>query len=196
MVYDTERCYSGFNAYLLPNLVTVEGLTDNLDRNGYVVIPGARPITVLWQNDNWRGTQPLMTTSNSSYAKDLSSVMTAYERSDEDTDGPFQVGVLAYQNKMHNLNSTFSYILFLNAGTISDTALGQTAFLNKDYFMAALNFMSEDSEAVSIASKDLTTENLVITGAVKRVLYFLLIYIIPGVILVGGILVWSRRRHK
>lgn len=196
MVYDNERCFAGTNFYLMPNVSTVEGLTDNLDTKSYVIIPGARPITTLWEQDNWRGTQVLMSTSNNSYAKDLSSETTSYEQSDTDETGPFNVGVLSYQNSMHNLSSTYSYALFLNAGFLSDSTLDNTAFLNKDYVLAALNFMTDDSEAVSIASKDLTSTTLAVPGSAKSVLFYLLILIIPGVCLVGGIAVWARRRHK
>lgn len=196
MVYDNERCFAGTNFYLMPNVSTVEGLTDNLDTKSYVIIPGARPITTLWEQDNWRGTQVLMSTSNNSYAKDLSSETTSYEQSDTDETGPFNVGVLSYQNSMHNLNSTYSYALFLNAGFLSDSTLDNTAFLNKDYVLAALNFMTDDTEAVSIASKDLTSTTLAVPGSAKSVLFYLLILIIPGVCLVGGIAVWARRRHK
>lgn len=196
MVYDNERCFAGTNFYLMPNVSTVEGLTDNLDTKSYVIIPGARPITTLWEQDNWRGTQVLMSTSNNSYAKDLSSETTNYEQSDTDETGPFNVGVLSYQNSMHNLNSTYSYALFLNAGFLSDSTLDNTAFLNKDYVLAALNFMTDDSEAVSIASKDLTSTTLAVPGSAKSVLFYLLILIIPGVCLVSGIAVWARRRHK
>ncbi len=196
MVYDTERCYAGWNAYILPNMTTVEGLTDNLDNKSYTIIPGARPITTLWDQDNWRGTQVLMTTSDSAYAKDLSTESTGYEKSDDDETGPFNVGVLAYQTQMHNLDSTYSYVLFLNAGFVSDSALSNTSFLNKDYFLSALNFMSDDSEAVDIASKDLTSDSLVVPGSAKNVLYYLLIFIIPGLCLIGGVVVWARRRHK
>lgn len=196
MVYDNERCFAGTNFYLMPNVNTVEGLTDNLDTKSYVIIPGARPITTLWEQDNWRGTQVLMSTSNNSYAKDLSSETTSYEQSDTDETGPFNVGVLSYQNSMHNLSSTYSYALFLNAGFLSDSTLDNTAFLNKDYVLAALNFMTDDSEAVSIASKDLTSTTLAVPGSAKSVLFYLLILIIPGVCLVGGIAVWARRRHK
>ncbi len=196
MVYDNERCFAGTNFYLMPNVNTVEGLTDNLDTKSYVIIPGARPITTLWEQDNWRGTQVLMSTSNNSYAKDLSSETTSYEQSDSDETGPFNVGVLSYQNSMHNLNSTYSYALFLNAGFLSDSTLDNTAFLNKDYVLAALNFMTDDTEAVSIASKDLTSTTLAVPVSAKSVLFYLLILIIPGVCLVGGIAVWARRRHK
>ncbi len=196
MVYDNERCFAGTNFYLMPNINTVEGLTDNLDTKSYVIIPGARPITTLWEQDNWRGTQVLMSTSNNSYAKDLSSETTSYEQSDTDETGPFNVGVLSYQNSMHNLSSTYSYALFLNAGFLSDSTLDNTAFLNKDYVLSALNFMTDDTEAVSIASKDLTSTTLAVPGSAKSVLFYLLILIIPGVCLVGGIAVWARRRHK
>ena len=97
---------------------------------------------------------------------------------------------------MHNLDSTYSYVLFLNAGFVSDSTLGGDSFLNKDYFLSALNFMSDDSESVVIASKDLTSANLVVPGSAKTVLYYLLIFIIPGVCLICGIIVWARRRHK
>lgn len=196
LVCDTERCYASYNAYLLPNLVTLEGLTDNLDSSGFTILPGARPIDVLWENDNWKGTQVLMTSSDTAYAKDLSGENISYEQTEDDAKGPFNLGVLAYQTKMHNLDSTRSDILFLNAGFLSNSALGDRSFMNKDYFLAALNFMSDDSETVSIESKDLTSERLVVTGAARRVLYYLLIFIIPGVCLIGGVLVWVRRRHK
>lgn len=195
MVYDTERCYAGYNAYILPNIETLKGLTDNLEKKN-AIVPGARSIDILWQADNWRSTQALMTTSNSAYAKDFSKEATEYEKTDEDETGPFNLGVMALQTEMHNLDSTHSFILFLNAGFVSDSTLGSTSFLNRDYFLAALNFMSDDSETVSIESKDLTSANLVVTGAAKSILYYLLIIIIPGVCLLGGVFVWVRRRHK
>ncbi len=197
LVYDTERCYASFNAYILPNITTVEGLTDNLDtKSSYCIIPGARPIRTLWSEDGWRGTQVLMTTSNNSYSKALSSETTAYEQTDEDETGPFNVGVLAYQSSMHNLDATYSYMLFLNAGFVSDSTLESSTWQNKDYFMAAMNFMSDDSESVIIESKDLTSSTLTVTGAAKNVLFYLLILIIPGACLLAGIVVWAKRRHK
>ncbi len=196
LVYDTERCYAGYNAYLLPNLTSVDGITDNISSSGYTIIAGARPITTLWDTDNWRGTQVLLTTSNSAYAKDLSTESTGVEQTSDDTTGPFNLGVLAYQTEMHNLNSTYSYIVFLNAGFVSDSVLENTSFLNKSYFLAVLNFLSDDSETVVIESKDLTSENLVVPGSAKTVLYYLLIFIIPGACLVFGVAVWARRRHK
>ncbi len=196
MVYDTERCFAGYNAYILPELNTVEGITDNLPKNSYAVIPGARSIDVLWDSDNWRGNQVLMSTSSTAYAKELTNETTAMEQTSEDATGPFNVGVLSYQNSMHNLDSTYSYILFLNAGFVADSALDSTSFLNKDYFMAVMNFMSDDSESVIIESKDLTSTQLVVPGSAKRVIYYLLIFIIPGVCLVSGVTVWARRRHK
>ena len=56
--------------------------------------------------------------------------------------------------------------------------------------------MSDDTEAVSIASKDLTSSTLAVPGSAKSVLFYLLILIIPGVCLIAGITVWAKRRHK
>ena len=196
MVYDTERCFAGYNAYILPVIETLEGVTDNLDSKSYSIIPGARSIDILWNQDNWRGTQALMTTSSTAYAKDLAVESSSYDQTADDETGVFNVGVLAYQTEMHNLNSTYSYIVFLNAGFVSDSALGNTSFQNKDYFMSLVNFMGDNSETVVIESKDLTSATLAIPGSVKSMLYYVLIFIIPGACLVGGVVVWARRRHK
>ena len=196
MIYDTAQCFAGYPAYILPSLETVDGITDNIDKKGYSIIPAARPITTLWANDNWRGTQVLMTTSSTAYAKDLAVESDAMEQTDDDITGPFNVGVLAYQDSVHNLDSTYSYILFLNAGFVSDSTLENSSFLNRDYFKAVLNFMSDDSETIEIESKDLTSTTLVVPGAAKTVIFYLLIIVIPGACLVLGIVVWARRRHK
>ena len=195
IVYDPALCFAGNPMAILPQVETVENLTDNLSRDSSVVVVNPRPVSVLWANDNWKGTQPLLTTSSAAYAKDTGSVTNAYEQSAEDVTGPFNVGVLSYQSKMHNLNATMSYVLFLNAGFISDTTLGNGSFMNQDYMLAALNFMSDDSEAVVINSKNLESAALVITGSTRRVLFYTLIAI-PFVILLAGIVVWVRRRHK
>lgn len=196
LIVDNERCYAGYPMYLLPNINTVEGITNNLNPKSYAIVPGARPVKTLWSEDNWRGTQVLLTTSNNAYAKDLTEASSQIEQDENDANGPFNVGVLSYQAEMHNLNSTYSYILFLNAGFVSDTTLESSTFLNKDYFLAALNFMSDDSEAVVIDSKDLTATELVVPGSAKRVLFYLLILMIPCVCLGLGIGVWAKRRHK
>ena len=196
MVYDTERCFAGYNAYILPELQTMEGITDNLSNNSYCIIPGARSIDVLWDQDNWRGVYPLMTTSATAYAKDLTVESSSYDQTDDDETGVFNVGVLAAQTEMHNLNSTHSFIVFLNAGFLSDSALGNTSFQNKDYFMNTLNFMGDNSETVVIESKDLTSAALAVPGSVKSMLYYVLIFIIPGACLAGGVVVWARRKHK
>ena len=56
--------------------------------------------------------------------------------------------------------------------------------------------MSDDSESVSIESEDISTTTLTVPGSARRVIFYLLIVLIPCACLATGIIVWARRRHK
>jgi hypothetical protein len=120
----------------------------------------------------------------------------AIEMSEEDVSGPFNVMVMAYQSNVDtSLNQTNSYVLFTNAGFLSDSTLGEDAFLNSKYLLTVMNFVSEDEDAIIIDDKDYTTDTLVLAGWQKSVLFWLLLIIIPVGSLAAGFIVWARRRH-
>jgi ABC-type uncharacterized transport system involved in gliding motility auxiliary subunit len=196
LIFDPSQCLSGYINYLLPSITTVDGLTDSLSTSMRAVIAGARPINTLFETNSWRGTQVLMTTSSSAYAKSMEQEIDAIEMSEEDVSGPFNVMVMAYQSNVDtSLNQTNSYVLFTNAGFLSDSTLGEDAFLNSKYLLTVMNFVSEDEDAIIIDDKDYTTDTLVLAGWQKSVLFWLLLIIIPVGSLAAGFIVWARRRH-
>jgi len=196
MILDTARCLSGYPMYVVPNLASLEGLTDSLNlRTGYVTIPGARPISLLFSESGWRLTTALMTTSNTAYAKDSNRAVSTYDKESEDLTGPFNVSVLASETHVDNTEYTYSYALFLNAGMITDSVLEIDNMLNAKYITAALSFMTDETDAVIIAAKEYSSTTLSILGSQVTVLFWILCIIIPFGILVLGMIIWLRRRH-
>ena len=196
IIFDSSRSLAGYSYYLLPNITSVDGLTDDLSSSMYVVIPNARPINTLFESSGWRGTQVLMTTSDNSYGKSLSDTIDSYEQTDDDTDGPFNVMILAYQSDVDtDLDVDNSYVLFTNASFLSDSTLGSDSFLNSTYLLTVLNFISEDEDAIIIDDKEYSDTTLTVTGTQTAVLFWVLIIIIPIGTLAIGMFVWMKRRH-
>lgn len=196
MIFDTTRCLSGYPMYVVPNLASLEGLTDNLNlRTGYVTIPGARPIDILFSESGWRLTTPLMTTSSTAYAKSAGKAVTTYDREADDEVGEFNVAVMASETHTDNLDYTYSYAMFINAGMITDSVLDIDNMLNSKYITAAVGFMTEDSEAVVVEAKEYSSTTLSVLGSQVTILFWILCIIIPFGILALGMIIWLRRRH-
>ena len=62
--------------------------------------------------------------------------------------------------------------------------------------MQLLNIVTERSDVISIAPKELGGSELGITQFQATLISSILIYILPLAIVVAGLVVWIRRRHK
>ncbi len=197
IVLDAYQCLGGYPTYLLPNITQVEDLTENLP-GGYCIVPSGRSIDLAYANDDWRSTQALMVSSNRAYSKSLASQLdsTSIGQTAEDPVGPFNLMVLTSEVSYDsNLNTHASYVLFANAGFIDDTTLGSDTFLNSKYFVALMNKINGDEDGVIIEPREYSSTGMTIAGWQTRVLFWLLVIIIPLGTLAMGIVVWLRRRH-
>lgn len=197
MIMDTEQCLAGYPMYVVPTLQTVEGITDQIRTSAkYATIPGAMPITAVFSQDSWKSTTPLMTTSYSSYAKEIvGDTILSYDKSDGDSVGPFNVAILATEAHVDNLDYSYSQILFCNAGMIADSVLSYENMLNSQYTAAVVSAMTQETDAVVIEAKNYESTTLSLLGTQVVTLFWLLIIIIPFGILAIGLVIWLRRRH-
>jgi ABC-type uncharacterized transport system involved in gliding motility auxiliary subunit len=78
---------------------------------------------------------------------------------------------------------------------VSDSVLELENFLNSKYIVAALNYVTDDSEAVVIDAINYESTTLSILGSQMTAIFWIMVIIIPLAILVLGIVVWVRRRH-
>lgn len=66
---------------------------------------------------------------------------------------------------------------------------------NGDLFTAAVNWLAEDQELIAIRPKEGSSSPLLLTAGQQRVVFWLPVVILPGVISAYGLHVWRRRRR-
>jgi ABC-type uncharacterized transport system involved in gliding motility auxiliary subunit len=182
---------------LAPTMQSSEMTKDLASANEYVIMPGARAITPLYQTQGWRTVTPLFVTSSASYGKQLKAGQTVSSLTKEpgDVNGPFFVGVLTEQNKVENLTNNYSRIFFGSLGMAADETLKIDAFLNSRFFVRAINYMNESADAIVVEPKYYTSTQLNILGDQAQVVFWLLVIIIPAGTLIFGFFMWARRRN-
>ena len=197
VVFDSSQSLSGYPMYVVPNIASVTGITDNLNtRNQFALVVGGKAIELTNTQTSGDYVTVLMSSSATSYAKNTNDVAYGYDKADGDAEGPFNLAVMteryAYDK---NLNTTRSSVLFVNAGMITDSVLSAANFLNASYLTAALNFINDYTDAVIIPDKNFQSTTLNILTWQVVVVFWVVVIAIPLAILAIGVIVWARRRH-
>ena len=78
---------------------------------------------------------------------------------------------------------------------ISDSVLKASNYLNGQFLEHLLDYISEYSDGVVIPDKDFESKNLNILSWQSRLVLYVVVIAIPLLILLAGILIWSKRRH-
>lgn len=197
VIFDSRQSHSGFPSYVIPEIKIFEGITGNLQyKNHYAMIPGALSIELTQTQASTITVTVLMTSSETSYAKPVDQATMGYDQKETDAVGPFNMTVLSERLVADkNLNYIRSSILFCNVGMITESVLETSAFLNRDYLGACLNYISEYSEGIVIPDKNFESTVLTIRSWQANLIFWVFLIGIPALIIVLSIIVWVRRRH-
>lgn len=159
-----------------------------------LVTPNAKSIKLSSDFDNGdRTVDALMESRDTSYAKVLTdeTEYDSYNKTDTDTDGPFTLAALAE----YTGNDKGGQIFVCSAGIMmSDDLMGASSLMNHTFLSNTLSCMQPEIEMISIPSKNLSSEPLVMSTTAQWVV-FLLLALIPLVIFIMGIVVFIRRRR-
>lgn len=179
--------------YLLPDVSSAEAVSDFSSQGYFVLAPYAQGIRQL---DNVRDTltiESLLTTSDEAYSKtDLNTE--TLEKTDEDIDGPFDIGV-SITEKVDDDKTT--QIVYYSTANLMDSQINQmVAGGNEQMITESLNWMCSTDEAstISIPSKSLEVSYLTVTAYDAAYWKICVMGLIPGVFLVVGFIVWLKRR--
>lgn len=179
--------------YLLPDVGSAEAVSDFSSQGYFVLAPYAQGIRQL---DNVRDTltiESLLTTSDEAYSKtDLNTE--TLEKTDEDIDGPFDIGV-SITEKVDDDKTT--QIVYYSTANLMDSQINQmVAGGNEQMITESLNWMCSTDEAstISIPSKSLEVSYLTVTAYDAAYWKICVMGLIPGVFLVVGFVVWLKRR--
>ena len=197
-VLDNYQSISNMPFYVVPTITNIKNVTDRLNtKNYYALVPGCMPIELTSTETSNHNLAVLMSSSRRSYSKDLNEITLGYDYDEaNDPSGPFNMCVISeYLATDKNMNYTRGDILFCSAGMISDTVLQASNYLNGQFVEHVLDYISEYSDGVVIPDKTFESKMLNILSWQSRLVLYVVVIAMPLLILLAGILIWSKRRH-
>jgi len=172
--------------YLIPTMNSHAIVDPIISASLPILFPVGQPIRQLAVKKASLKIEPLLTTSDKSWGKkDINSTTT--EKEAGDIDGPFDVAVAITDTQGE---SSAKIVVFSSSGFVNVAGGG-----NIDLFMNSMNWVQDLKDNISVTPKDLTTQALEITQAQILGFSALVVIVIPGIVLIAGVVVWLKRRH-
>ena len=135
------------------------------------------------------GVETLAWTGRSSWAEtDLSALRRGSVGFDKERDRPGPISVATVSTKGDS-----RLVVFGDSDFISNTYLGLSG--NKDLFLNTINWLTEEKDLIAIPPKEIKGTPLILTKNQAKIIFWLPVVIIPGLIFVFGIVVYSRRKR-
>jgi ABC-2 type transport system permease protein len=188
IVFETDRNNYAYYPYmLLPNLGDSDITSPLSEENYYVVMPIAQALDVSASSTS---VTSLLTTSDDAFDKTAGYNFQTYDKEDEDTDGPFAVGVSI------DCDNDGQIVWFSSSSFLEDEINSYSSGANVNLAMNAISSMVGEREALAIRSKSLDYNYLTISDSTSSLLKVLMIGVFPLAYLGVGIVVVVNRRRK
>lgn len=171
----------------------------NYDSNTMVLTPYSLTMEVLFDEANSVTAESILDSSASSYSKDISGETenTTFAKESGDAEGPFSLATYSCLSEWKdNASHTGKVVCFGTSGVASDAMMNYSSLYNKNFITACIDKLCPETDAISVETTDLTNSSMAITTNQATAILILLVLVIPCVILVLGLIVWIRRRHK
>lgn len=185
-----KNYYYGRNPfYLLPD-ITYDSITSGAYNSGsYVFVPEAQGL-IIKENEDTEVTE-LLTSSTNSYVRDDLTSSDSYDKQAGDADGPFAVGVKCVKAVGEESSTAIVYSSKLMFTEGADSMVAGT---NSKLFTGSLGSLVTHAGSVSIPVKSYEISYLVLTENNIILISLLTVIVIPFAFLIGGFIVWFRRR--
>lgn len=190
------------NQFVIGNYINTEEdnyYDDNVSDTSLPVLSYySRPIELLFDQKDNRLTYPLVTTDDTAfvYTEDMQS---EFENGTFDSEtGSYTTMAVARKYVFNSDNeAVYSSVLAVGSSYMLDSSItGATYYNNGDYFISALNTLTGKTSGISIVAKDLTSTTFDMDQATYNTCFIVFVILIPLAVLVIGIVVYVRRRHK
>lgn len=184
---DSNMHVNRYPYYLLPEIESHDITQPLIDGRYYVLAPLAQPIVTL--EDTGATVTALLSTSESAYAKAAGMDMQTAEKEDGDTDGPFTIAAASELGEGR-------MVWFASAQMMEDGVNAMVSGANSDLFMNSVSWMCDQVETISIRSKSLDETGLTLTQAQSGFWRIVMLGVIPGAVLIVGIVIVIRRKRR
>jgi gliding motility-associatede transport system auxiliary component len=190
LVVDTVNSLMGDVATLVILRDSANPITRNLPTQAY--LPGARSILLPQDADANSTYTVLAKSSEQSWSETGISNLTSGVRYDAGKDvlGPVDVAVSVERSAPDGAKARL--VIYGNARFATDAYLNSGG--NLEFFINAVNWLTEDEQLISIRARDTVDRTLYIPSADARLIAFGVALGLPLLVLALGALVWWRRR--
>lgn len=189
---DTDYCYRAAN-WLLPEIESHTITSPLVSGNRYVLMPQAQGIEELDSHRDTITITELLTTSDAAYSKVNISTEGYNEKESGDAEGPFSLGVAI---KETSDDAETNIVWYSSSYLLDDSANEVVSGGNQDLVLNTLGYLTDKEDSISIHSKSLSFDSLIITSAQASRMKVLLIVVVPVVFLGVGAYVCIRRKHR
>ncbi|MCI8622625.1 MAG: GldG family protein [Provencibacterium sp.] len=184
-----------YNPYFCTVEFTSEDYTDEVNTSITTSMPFGRPLEVLYEAQSGFQTSTLLSYSDTAAVVPVGAAQD-WQPSAEDLHS-IPALVRSTYVRYDGLTPLESHVFVASAASAFEGALiNSKSVSNADYYLQLLNIVTERSDVISIAPKELGGSELGITQFQATLISSILIYILPLAIVVAGLVVWIRRRHK
>lgn len=159
----------------------------------------ARPISLAFDTKDNRRATALITTDDTAFV--LTDELQAALQNGENVEPEYaSYTTMAIGSKyvFNDANETvFSNVLVVGSSAMLDKGITEKTYYNNgDYFVSTLNEMTGKTAGISIVAKDLTTKTFEMTQSIYNTCFITFVIVVPLAVLVCGMVVYLRRRHK
>lgn len=200
MVFENSRNHTltDHNFYLIPEL-SPHSILDTVSDSNYTVITAqAQPIEILDLSRDTLKIEPLLVTSDQSYAKSFETMQTETNMEQEEGDmvGPFNIA-LAITDHQNNTDSEQNgqFVIFSSSVFTNDQFVEVSNQANADLLLNTMNWLSDREESLSIPPKEVGSETLSMHFNHQITIAIVVILVIPIMIMIIGLVVWYRRKN-
>lgn len=192
LIIETDRGhYYQDPFYILPE-ISYDDITSGIYNNGsYVFAPYAQGITTEEKEDVTIA--ELLSSSDNSYLRNDISGVDSYEKQDSDEDGPFLIGVKCEKSAGEE---TSTAIIYTSSNMFTNDANMIVSGTNVKLFTASLGTFASHETSVSIPVKSMEADYLTVPQGTIMIIALVTVVLLPVLFIVGGFIVWFRRRKK
>ncbi len=160
--------------------------------NVYVYMPFAHGIKI--DDDAPYVTTPILTSSEEAYIKATDAQTGTKE--DGDPTGEFHTGVhvsVVGTEVEETVTDAGSFVWYSTSEIISPTYINVG---NGDLFISTLSTMCDKKSSISIIGKSLDSGYLTLDETESRIWQIVVTAVVPAAVVIGGLSIWYKRRHR
>lgn len=186
---DSERAFRSQNGTPVPSpLMADHSITEKID-DIPIITPAAQSLSLSNENLQAAKITSLLNTTDKSYGI-LNVESGSTEKSEGDIEGPLTIAALAEKGEGGGKIFVIGSLQAIEiAGLLTDSS-----YSNGDFVMNSMSYLSGKGDALNIRPKRISASALVMTEKQVKTVRTLVLYVIPGIVILFGLAVWLRRR--